>query len=174
MMHLIYLKVAKVGTQNPDMTTSIERTVITLESGANFDNFVKHLNVQNFLMSDSEKPTVIKAVEFKDGKPGKEVDFEKYSKQVEDSLSNKRTTGAIDYKELSEKQSDKISKMEAMMADFEKRLEETTNRNEPVKSDDRIKLENKASELEIKYRSDVSDNKLLEKIQAVESDFELN
>lgn len=167
MMHLIYLKVAKVGTQNADMTTSIERTVVTLESGKNFNNFVKHLHVQNFLTSEAEKPKVIKAVEWKDGKAGKEVDKTEYVNQVNESLHAVKSEGqAIDYKALSEKQSAKISEMEQMMQSFNERLKDAENKKKgDDKSPERIDLENQANDLGIKFRDNIGDDKLMEKIE---------
>jgi hypothetical protein len=188
MMHLVYLKVAKVGSQNADMTTSIERTVVTLESGKNFDNFVKHLHVQNFLTIEAEKPTVIKVVEWKDGKPGKEVDKTDYVNKVKDALTVVKNAGQpIDYKSLSEKQSAKISEMEQMMQSFNERLKEAENKNinsafptptpdtmeESIKMGIRNKLEVKANELNIDFRSSIGDENLLKKIQAIEPDYKL-
>lgn len=165
MMNLIYLKVAKVGTQNADMTTSIERTVVTLESGKNFDNFVKHLHVQNYIKS--EPPTVIKVVEWKDGKVGKEVDKTLYAEQVDNAFNKAHNPGeAIDYKALSEKQSAKISEMEQMMKSFNERLKETEGKKEvKEKSEERINLEKQANELGIKYMKTIGDAKLKEKIE---------
>lgn len=167
MMNLIYLKVAKVGTQNADMTTSIERTVVTLESGKNFNNFVKHLHVQNFLTSEAEKPTIIKVVEWKDGKEGKEVDKTEYADAVNNALNSVKSAGqAIDYKALSEKQSAKISEMEQRFAAFEERLKASEAKKEPKeKSEERISLEKQANELGIKFMKTIGDAKLKEKIE---------
>lgn len=174
MAHLIYLKVAKVGTQNADMTTSIERTIVTLESGANFNNFVKHLHVQNYLMDDDKRPTVIKAVEWKNGKEGIEVDKTEYANQVTEALSSVKNAGqAVDYKALSEKQSAKISEMEQRFAAFEERLKANEKKQTPDNSMDRETLEVKAKSLDVQFRSTISDANLLAKIVAIEPDFKL-
>lgn len=189
MTHLIYLKVAKVGTQNADMTTSIERTVITLESGKNFNSFVKHLHVQNYLTDENEKPRVLKAVEWKHGKEGKEVDKVPYAKQVSEALSVVQNAGqAIDYKALSEQQSNKISEMEQMMKSFNERLKASETKAKPSLKEEivddalnnigedaiRMALETKANELSIKFNPRIGSPKLLEKIQAVEPEFNIN
>ena len=173
MMNLIYLKVAKVGTQNADMTTSIERTVVTLESGKNFDNFVKHLHVQNYIKS--EPPTVIKVVEWKDGKEGEEVDKKPYVEQVDNAFNKAYNPGeAIDYKALSEKQSAKISEMEQRFAAFEERLKQAEGNKSGSDSENRANLEEKAKELNIQFRANIGDDKLLAKIHEVEPEYKLN
>jgi len=162
---VIYLKVAKVGSQNSDMTTSIERTEVTLEEGKNFNNFVKHLHVQNDI--DSEPPHVTKVVIVKNGKViDNDVDKAPYQKQVEAALDKmKNPNKVIDYKAESEKQS-------KLNADLLERLEALENKGNE-KSDDREALEDKANELEISFRSTIGDEKLLKKIQDIEPDYKL-
>ena len=161
---VIYLKVAKVGSQNSDMTTSIERTEITLEEGKNFNNFVKHLHVQNYIMN--EPPHVTKVVEVKNGKVGAEIDKEPFQKQVEEALNKiKNPSAEVDYKAESEKQA-------KLNADLLERLEALENKGND-KSDERISLENKANELNVSFRSTIGDEKLLAKINEVEPDYKL-
>jgi hypothetical protein len=178
MTHVIYLKVAKVASQNADMTTEVERTTVTLESGKNFDNFVKHLHVQNYLTSEAEKPRVLKVAELKDGVAGKEVDKTPYVNKVNEALNSVQRSGqAIDYKALSEKQSAKISEMEQRFAAFEDRLKEAEGNKGKVPEDqptfNRVILEDKAKELDINFKSNIGDKKLLEKIQVIEPDYKL-
>jgi hypothetical protein len=157
------------------MTTSIELNTITLEAGKNFNNFVSKIPVQNFLTSEEHKPTVVKVVDVKDGKVGQEVDKTKYQKQVDEVLEKmKNPNQTVDYKALSEKQSQKISEMESRFAMFEetlKKMEAGNGGND--NSDDRKALEDKANELEITFRSNIGDDKLLEKINAIEPNFKL-
>ena len=165
MSTIIYLKVAKVGSQNADMTTLVERNTITLEAGKNFNNFVKHLHVQNYI--NTEPPVVVKVIEMVDGKIKSELDKSQYQKQVQEALDKmKNPTGQIDYKKESEKQS-KVN------ADLLERLEALENKGDNDKSEDREALEAKAKELGIEFRSNIGDNKLLEKIQKIEPDYKL-
>lgn len=117
MARIIYLQTARVGTQNADLTTSIERTVVTLEQGKNFNSFVKHLHLQNYLKS--EPPKVIRAVDTKDGKIVGDVDFAQYQEMVDKALSGAKTQEKPDYKELSEKQNSLIEDLQKRLAALE-------------------------------------------------------
>ena len=171
----IYLKVAKVGTQNQDLTTSIERNDISLEKGKNFNSFVELLHVQNFLMSDAEKPRIVKVVKNIEGKevefPEANAEMKAAQKQVDVKLeSMKMSVGEVDHKALSEKltnQNKEIQAQNAALADRLAALEAKIN----APQQDENPLHIKAKELNIDFRSDIGDEKLIARIQEVDKNF---
>jgi hypothetical protein len=170
MGNVIYLKTARVGSQNSDMTTTIERITVTLEEGKNFNNFVKHLHVQNYLKN--EPPVVDKVVEVKDGKVIKEIEKAPYQAQIEAALNKVVSNEKVDYKAESEKQAkvnaDLLARLEALEGGkIQPEVDEE-------KSKIRLLLENKASELHITFRSTIKNAGLLAKIQSIEPDFNIN
>lgn len=166
MANVIYLQVSKVGMQNNDMTTDVETTVISLNDGKCFTNFVKHLNVQNFLTAEGRKPEVIKVDEVVNGKVVKTgLDVTKYQKQVTDKLNELTDNSPVDYKAKSEKQDDLIAKLTA-------RLDAIDDIKKP--SGNREALELKAKELNIDFRATLGDEKLMDRIKEIEPEFEIN
>jgi hypothetical protein len=142
-----------------------------------FNKFIKYLPNQQYL-----KATVIKVLN-----DGKEVDeIEKYQAMIDGSLKPEVKAGeAIDYKALSEKQSAKMAEMMQRLEALEDKKEvdpidtilKEGLKNEANKEDSKIirmQLEDKANELNISFRANIGDTKLLEKIQAIEPEFNIN
>lgn len=174
----IYLKVAKVGAQNADMTTSIERTEISLEQGKNFNSFISLLHVQTFLFSEAEKPRIIKAVKTENGKEVGEVDIKPFQDALDEKLeSMKKPVGEVDYKALAEKQANANKEMQAQNAAMMDRLAAleaklSANTEEDTEEDtEENPLHVKANKLGIKFRADIADDKLLARIKEVEPGF---
>lgn len=95
-------------------------------------------------------------------------EVEKYQAMIDERLKPETKPGdAIDYKAKSEKQEAQLKEMMERL----KALEE--KQGGQVTSDMRQKLEAKANELEITFRSNIGDEKLLEKIREVQPDFKV-
>jgi len=177
---VIYLKTARVYAQDNDGSPKIERLITKLANGKTFLNFVRHLHLKGFLKS--EPPTVVKVLLIKDGKHS-EIDKTPWQKHVEETIAAKQKTEKVDYKKLSEQQALKLTKLDERL----KLLEgERNQKNEPIiyLEDDKMVegeeelrdkklLELKAKELGIGFRGNIKQKKLLEKIQAIEPDFDL-
>lgn len=58
-----------------------------------------------------------------------------------------------------------------MMAEMAKQIEELKKVKPEIKSEQRAEIEDKANELGIKFRDNIGDSKLLEKIQSIEPEF---
>ena len=58
-----------------------------------------------------------------------------------------------------------------MMVKMAKQIEELKKVEPEIKSEQRLEIENKANELGIKFRDNIGDSKLLEKIQSTEQEF---
>lgn len=164
MKTVIHLKTARVYGNNADMTPKVERTTVKLEDGDNFNKFVKHMHLKGFM--ESEPPTVSKVLQ--KNKEGKyqEIDKTKWQLQVNKAVQSKGVPAKVDYKAEYEKQ-------KAQNAGILERLEALESEKTKIKSSERIALEEKANRLEVKFRDNIGDTKLLEKIQAIEPDFKL-
>jgi hypothetical protein len=159
------------------MSPKIERTIVKLEDGDNFNKFVKHMHLKGYMTS--EPPTVEKVLQKDDKGKYQEIDKTKWTKQVEKALETKGVEKPIDYKAEFEKQKAQNSDILARLEAMEKGKMGSTNISDAVKEVQhsidgqnlRDKLEDKANELEITFRANIGDAKLLEKIQAVEPEF---
>lgn len=65
----------------------------------------------------------------------------------------------------------KIEEQSEMMAKMAQKIEDLEKAAIPVKTPGRLAMESKATELKIKFRENIGDAKLLEKIQAIEPEF---
>lgn len=162
---IIYLKVAKVASQNADMTSNIERNTITLEEGKNFDNFVALIHTQGYLLK--EPPVVEEVAMLKDGKiVGKDLDKKPYQTQVDKALeAMKMPEKTVDYKAEAEKQKE-------VNIDLLKRIE-ALEKGDGDLLGDRTALEAKARELNINFPTNIKDETLLNKILEIEPDFKI-
>ena len=181
---VVHLKTARVYAHDNDGSPKIERLITKLANGKPFFNFVKHLHLKGFLKS--EPPKIVRVLLIKDGEYS-ETDKTPWQKYIDETIAAKKKTEKVDYKELSEQQGNEIKKLKANNDEFEARLksledkkaEPLSKEEEPKKEDsspvisDRTFLETKAKELKIKFRNNIGNAKLLEKIQAIEPDFKL-
>ena len=176
----IHLKTARVSSTDTDGTPKIERLTVKLTDGINFNKFVRHMYLQNYLKK--EPPFVAKVIQEKGGE-WVEIDKTPWQEIVEKELLSRGKPVIIDYKALSEQQSKEI---EGLKSDFEDRLASLEKGKAEIKKDfqiakseiitnpsNRSKLEQKATELKVKFRTNIGDKKLLEKIQAIEPDFKI-
>ena len=171
---VIWLKTARVYGSNDDMTPKIERTIIKLENGDNFNKFVKHMHLKGYMKS--EPPTVDRVLQKDDKGVFQEIDKAKWQKQVEEALQSNGIEKPIDYKALSEKQNRDLKELKANNNAFEERLKALEAKGyipSRIETEKRELLLTKATELKIKFSPKIGDVKLLEKIQAVEPDFKL-
>ncbi|MCK5605281.1 hypothetical protein KAR91_25540 [Candidatus Pacearchaeota archaeon] len=172
MKRIIYLNTARVYAHKADGSPKIERSIVKLEDGPIFSKFVKHIHLKGFI--ENEPPYVSKVVEASivaGIEKLKEVDPGKWQKIVEVAQAKHKPDVAIDYKKLSENQANEIEQLNVQNAGFEERLKALEKGNK--KSGNREALETKAKLLSIKFRDNIGDTKLLEKIQAIEPDFKL-
>lgn len=159
-MKTIVVKTEKVTSHKGDGMPVIETITQKISPELTFNKFIKYLLNQNY-----KSTTVIKVL--KDDKEVSEV--KKYQDKIDYVLSSaNKTKGQTDYKALSEKQSDQLT--EAL-----KRIEalEDKGQNED-NTEDRKKLETKARELNITFKANIGDEKLLVKIIEIEPNFKLN
>jgi hypothetical protein len=114
-------------------------------------------------MMAKNPPTVIKVTENEI-----EIDeIDKYQKVVADHLIKSKAPVIVDYKKEFEKTNDTNKKLTDRLGALEDLIKGMQNK--PIeKSLERLSLEDKANELDIKFRADISDEKLKEKINNVE------
>lgn len=156
-MKTIVVNTEKVVSHKGDGMPVLESIDQKISPELTFNKFIKYLPNQNY-----KSATVIKVIE--DGKEINEIG--KYQSMVDDVLKPKPSAGAsVDYKALSEKQSSQLEEALKRIAALEDKGSE--------KSDYRVSLEVKAEELDISFRANIGDAKLLEKIQQIEPDFKL-
>lgn len=170
---VIHLKTARVYGHNDDGSPKIERTIVKLEDGSNFNKFIKHMYLKGFM--DKEPPTVVKILQKSNGK-FVEISGVKWQTMVDKEIANNKQPTKVDYKALSEKQANEIANLKIVNDGVEERLKALETPKVPAKPKEktpkRLALETKAKELKIAYKS-ASSKKLLEKIQKIEPDFKL-
>lgn len=158
-MKTIVVITKKVTSHKGNGMPVIETIEQKISPELTFNKFVKYLPNQNY-----NSATVIRVLQ--DGKEVNEID--KYQEMINDGLNpENQVKGATDYKALSEKQSNQLT--EAL-----KRIEALEGKGSEEVSEDRKKIELKAKELNITFRSNIGDEKLLAKITEIEPDFKLN
>ena len=187
MKTVIHLKTARVYGNNADMTPKVERTTVKLEDGDNFNKFVKHMHLKGYMKS--EPPVVVKVLQKDEKGKYQEIDKTKWQNQVAQAVQENGVPAKVDYKAEYEKQKAQnagiMERLEALeqIKPIEATLEVTKSStltddiNEVIDANNaqnkRDLLEVKAKELNITFRANIGDAKLLEKIQAVEPDFKL-
>lgn len=119
MKTVIWLKTARVYGQNNDNSPKIERTVVKLEAGDNFNKFLRIMPLKGFLAS--EPPKVIKVLELQD-KEYKEISAAPYQEMLEKSMLNV-TERPIDYKAEYEKLSQRMKAIEESLGECDEDLE---------------------------------------------------
>jgi hypothetical protein len=162
MSKIIWLKTAKVMGTDSDGLGIIQFTTIKLESVNSFPKFIEHIHLHGLMMAKNP-PTVIKVTENEI-----EIDeIDKYQKVVADHLIKSKAPVIVDYKKEFEKTNDTNKKLTDRLGALEDLIKGMQNK--PIeKSLERLSLEDKANELDIKFRADISDEKLKEKINNVE------
>jgi len=168
----IWLKTAKVIGKDSDQMPIIEKTVVKLESVNSFPKFVEHLHLHGYMLGQNP-PTIVKVIS--DGESIDEI--EKYQKVVDAHLLKVKTPVLMDYKKELQKANDTnvsiLDKLEALTEKLEKQSEEIETLKAEKTSVGKLSpiLEAKANELNIQYRSNISDNGLLKKIIEVEPNY---
>jgi hypothetical protein len=152
-MKTIVVVTKKIVAHKENGTPITEEIKQKLSPEMTFNKFLKYLSNQYY--------TSVTVVEAFEGK--KALDVKEYQEKVDNAMEKKQSD-RIDYKALSEKQSKQLE--EAL-----KRLEVLENKS--TKDNARERLEAKAIELEISFRANIGNDKLLAKIQEIEPDFEL-
>jgi hypothetical protein len=174
-MKTIVVETKKVVSHDGKGMPVIETIKQKINPELTFNKFVRFLPNQGYA-----EVNVLEVIETKfetkeeDGrkfqvpKHSKLNEVEKYQARINEVLKPEAKPGdAIDYKAKSEKQ-------EAQLKEMMARLQALEEKNKPVDiSEYRLKLETKAKELEITFRSNIGDEKLLEKIKEVQPDFEV-
>lgn len=156
-MKTIVVKTKKVVSHKENGEAVYEETRIPLSPELTFNKFVKYIHNQGYVSVD-----VIEVLD--NGKSVDEVD--KYNKKIQEVLRPKSNPGQdIDYKALSEKQNALLQELQERLS----LLEDKSNN----KTESRIKLEAKANDLNISFRANIGDEKLLEKIKEIEPEFEV-
>jgi len=163
----------------------IEENKIKLEEIRAFPNFVKHLNANNY----KETPQVLTVISI-EGNRVTEEPTESYQEIISD-VFNKKKGEKIDYKKLSEDQTNKIKELEKFNNSIIERLNSLETKQKEEKPERKEKpeilvnpegenltelpeierLRNKANSLEIKYDKRVGAAKLLSRIKEIEPEF---
>lgn len=154
----VKVKTEKVVAHQENGMPKIETITQSISPEATFKKFLQFLPNQNY-----KSATVVKV--FEDGEEVNKVD--EYQSKVDAALETKHQFGEkVDYKSKSEK-------LEAKLSEVLERLEALES-NKGSNNLDRGALESKATELNITFRSNIGDDKLLAKIKEIEPNFELN
>lgn len=169
MKRVIWIKTARVYAQDSDMTAKVERTTVKLEDGDNFNKFVKYANLKGY--KKDEPPYIEKVMDLVDDK-WVEVDKAAYSEKLNAALKVEIPTEKIDFKALAEKQAKELETTKTMLEELSERMKSLEEKKQ-VEADPelRSKLETKATELGIKFRDNIGNEKLLAKINEIEPDF---
>lgn len=171
-MKTIHLKTARVSGLNSDNTSIIERITVKLEEGKSFNNFIKHLPLIGLIKN--EPPKVVKVLEFKAGKY-KEIDTKPHQALVDAAIAPKLgDTQSVDFKAKYEKQAGEIQELRDLIAKMQPETPSEEDEDLIGGPTQREQLETKANELEITFNKAIGDEKLLERIQGVDPDFNIN
>lgn len=156
---VVHFRTKKIVSHDGKGMPEIEDNVIKVSPEFQATRYVNLINMQNFLSVD-----VVKVLQ-RDGEKSefKEIDeIEKWQSMIDNKL--KAPEKVKDYKKAYEDQNKDIENLKAQMAEL---LADKASNNP------RLKLEAKANELEISFRSTIGDDKLLLKIQEIEPEFKL-
>lgn len=194
-MKTIVIKTKKVVSHKRDGMPVIETIEQKIGPEFTFNKWLKYLPNQNF--QSAVVVRVLESTEVKNKMVNKEIDeVEKYQALIDKALKSETKLGEeVDYKALSEKQSSQLQDALNRIAALEdhKKGKDLSNidipnkdainqimdiglKNEAKKINDkivRLALESKANELEMKFDKRLGDAKLLEKIQAIEPEFNI-
>jgi len=183
MKRIIHVETKKIVSHDSVGNPIVEKSLVKLIdhpeyldplNRSSFAKFMKYLNANRYM----ENPLIVKVVDF-DAK--KELDKEDYQNAIDAKRAEAKSKKKIDYKKLAENQELEIKRMKI---DFEERLKDLEARSkeqvepkkysEQEKPDNRTLLKQKADELNIAYRGNIGNVKLLEKIQEIEPEFKIN
>lgn len=121
MNRVIWLKTARVYAQDSDMTAKVERNIIKLEDGDNWNKFVKYVNLKGY--KKDEMPSIEKVMEKNASGEWKVVDPTKWVDQLNEALKKVPISDdKIDFKMLAEKQANELKESKANFAALEERL----------------------------------------------------
>jgi hypothetical protein len=173
MKRVIWLKTARVYATDSDMTAKVERTTVKLEDGDNFNKFIKYIPLKGY--KKDELPSIEKVMENKDGQ-WVEIDKQPWVEKLNEILKVVPVADEkIDFKLLSERQANELKSTKATLAAMNERLQalesKKQKKDETPASPERLKLEAKAKELNIKFMPIIGDEKLLAKIQKIEPEY---
>lgn len=177
-----HLRTWRVSGHEKDLTPKIEDITVKLQGGINtLEKYCKFLLVRGFMKS--KPPQIVKVIERnKAGKwiDLKESDIEEAQLIVDKVLSNSKVNEKIDYKSEFEEQKKRIDALEKRLAARETPETEAYNHGS-VKVIEKAKalfsekelLQAKAKELNIDFRSNLGNEKLLLKIQDIEPEYKI-
>ena len=158
-----HLKVTRLSGSDREGVNVFERDVVKLVGEIALQKYCKFLPVRGFY--SKEPPVIVKVLEragTKYSDLGKGA-IEEAQKVVNELIKIAKGPVKVDYKSEFEAQKKKTDDLEA-------RLKALEGDN---KSDQRKSLEDKANELLIKFRANIGDDKLIEKIKEVDPLFEV-
>ena len=198
MKRIIHVETKKIVSHDAVGNPITEKSLVKLidqpeylkqNNRSSFAKFVKNLNANRY----KENPLIIKVVDYK---TTKELDTKDYQDVIDSKISEAKSKKKVDYKKLAK---DQELEIKTMKIDFEERLrelegkintkpeldeidsekEETPNNESESNENDigpdyRDLLEQKANELNITFRSNIGDVKLLGKIQEIEPEFKID
>lgn len=144
-------------TPNYDANGKLKNTIVT-------SKFVGEKELSDLLTDDGYKALSVCEISCVDCYDAKDVKAKFPERMAEVNKS---------IKAVKQKAKTKVQVLEDHNNDLIKRLEALEAKGVDVKSTDRIKLEEKANELEITFRANIGDVKLLEKINEKDEDFKL-
>ena len=185
MKRIVHVKAKRIvshdGVGKPVINESVIKLIdqpefLSLENRSPFAKFVKYMNMNKYM----ENPKILEVIDFDTRKP---LDVEEYQKAIDEMAAKSKSKEKIDYKKLAQ---EKELELKRMKDDFEQRLKalekpvkKVTEKviEKPVevviKKTDREILKAKATELNIKFKGNIGNAKLLEKIQAIEPEFKI-
>ena len=192
MKRIIKIQTKKIVSHKNNGEPIIEKSLVKLldhpeylklDNNSSFAKFVKYINANRY----KETPLIVAVI---DNKTGKELNKEDYQSIIDEMVTNGKSVKKIDYKKVAENQAIEI---ENLKSDFEarlKKLEEKKPSNlqptklpegardvdvmEALRINQRAIIEQKANDLNITFRKNIGNVKLLEKIIKVEPEFKVN
>ena len=121
MKRVIWLKTARVYATDSDMTAKVERTIVKLEDGDNFNKFVKYIPLKGY--KKDEQPYIEKVMENKSGQ-WVEIDKQPWVDKLNEVLKVIPVPDEkIDFKLLSERQANELKSTKATLAAMNERLQ---------------------------------------------------
>ncbi|MCP4336233.1 MAG: hypothetical protein GY679_00060 [Mycoplasma sp.] len=163
---VVHFRVQKVVSHDSKGMPIIEDNIIKVSPEFQVIRYINLIKQQNNLSVE-----VVKVLQRDDDKSEyKEIkEIEKWQSLVNEET--KEPEQVKDYKKAYEDQSKDIENLKAQMAELLAAKDNTKPKQPKERSDKRITLENKASELGIRFMKTIGDDNLLKRVQDVESEF---
>ena len=163
-----HLRTWRVYSLNSDQTPKIEEITVKLQGGIlELKKYCKFMTVRGFMKT--KPPKIVKVIERnKAGKwiDLKESDIAEAQLIVDEILKKVKSDVKVDYKAELESQKKRNDNLEARLKALEGKKQD--------KSPERELLETRANALKIAFRSNVGDDKLLEKIKEADPLFTIS